>query len=81
MFLAPLLCRSVARPAARVPVGLSNLPGMLRWQTCLADFVEQSAIADFQHLGRLAPVPVIGLQDAKDHVVLHLPNRLLRDAL
>jgi hypothetical protein len=52
---------------------------MLRWQTCLADFVKQSAVANLQNLGCLAPVPVIGLQDAKDHVMLHPPDRLLRD--
>ena len=53
----------------------------LGWKACLANFIEQGAIADFQNFGGLAAVPVIGLQDFQDYVVLHAARHLLRDTL
>src|SRR5579863_7724858 len=47
----------------------------------LAHLVEERAVADLQNLGGFAAVPLIGLENFQDNVVLHFPGELLRNSL
>src|SRR5579859_2805793 len=76
-FLRGSIPGEACRPLSLGPLGRSptgNQPGVL-------DFINQSPVTDLQRLRGFPAIPLVRSQSLQDHILFHLADRILREAL